>query len=73
MPYFLLLIYFIVFGNLAHQYEESNIVIKQPVIKLNSSNGQVAAGYLTIENNSSETVSLIDISSNIAEKQEIHA
>ena len=50
MKRLILFIYFIVFGNLAHQFEDSNIVIKNPIIKLNYSDADIAAGYFRIEN-----------------------
>ena len=72
MKRLILFIYFIVFGNLAHQFEDSNIVIKNPIIKLNYSDADIAAGYFRIENNSDSTISFMAIKSDIADIQEIH-
>ena len=72
MKYLVLFIYFIVFGNLAHQFKDSNIVIVNPIIKLNFSDANIAAGYFRIENNSNSTISFMEIKSDIADTQEIH-
>ena len=65
-------LFLIPFCNLAHEYKDSNIVIKHPVLKLISKDSNTAAGYLSIENNSSKEIVFKGIISDIAKTQEIH-
>ena len=65
-------LFLIPFCNLAHEYKDSNIVIKHPVLKLISKDSNTAAGYLSIENNSSKEIIFKGIISDIAKTQEIH-
>ena len=65
-------LFLIPFCNLAHEYKDSNIVIKHPVLKLISKDSNTAAGYLSIENNSRKEIVFKGIISDIAKKQELH-
>ena len=52
MRYLLVLVYFFLFHVNGHQFEKNNVIIKQPIIKVNKNSTKVGAGYFTILNNS---------------------
>ena len=56
----------------SHQYEKDNIIIDHPILKMNSNNSKVGAGYFKIINNTPNKIVLDSIYSNISEKQEVH-
>ena len=64
--------YFFFFQLESHQYEKNNIVIKHPIIKLNSASANLGAGYLKILNNSESNIYLTKIETKISKKEEIH-
>ncbi len=72
MRYLVILVYLIVFKSLTHQYEANNILIKHPIIKIPTENSELAAGYLSIENNSKNDIKLLRLESKVSEIQEIH-
>ena len=72
MHFLIIFLFSISFCNLAHEYKDSNIVIKRPVLKLMSKNSNTAAGYLSIENKSNNDIVFKGITSDIAKIQEIH-
>tara|TARA_A100000164_G_C21832685_1_gene736130 strand:+ start:64 stop:519 length:456 start_codon:yes stop_codon:yes gene_type:complete len=72
MRYLFFLFYFFFFQLESHQYEKNNIVIKHPIIKLNSASANLGAGYLKILNNSESNIYLTKIETKISKKEEIH-
>ena len=72
MRYLLILVYFFLFHVNGHQFEKNNVIIKQPIIKVNKNSTKVGAGYFTILNNSQKIISLLGIVSKISDKQEVH-
>ena len=72
MRYLLVLVYFFFFHVNGHQFEKSNVIIKQPIIKVNKNSTKVGAGYFKIFNNSQKSISLLGIESKISDKQEVH-
>ena len=72
MRYIIIFIYFFLLELHSHQYEYNDIIIDHPVLKMNSGNSKLGAGYFKIINNSKNKISLHGIESVIAEKQQIH-
>ena len=72
MRYLLILVYFFLFQANGHQFEKNNVIIKQPIIKVNKNSTKVGAGYFKILNNSQKRIFLLGIESKISEKQEVH-
>ena len=72
MRYLLILVYFFLFQVNGHQFEKNNVIIKQPIIKVNKNSTKVGAGYFKILNNSQKRIFLLGIESKIAAKQEVH-
>ena len=72
MRYLLVLVYFFLFHVNGHQFEKNNVIIKQPIIKVNKNSTKVGAGYFKIFNNSQKSISLLGIESKISDKQEVH-
>ena len=72
MRHLLILVYFFLFQANGHQFEKNNVIIKQPIIKVNKNSTKVGAGYFTILNNSKKRISLLGIKSKISDKQEVH-
>lgn len=72
MRYLLILVYFFLFHAYGHQFEKNNVIIKQPIIKVNKNSTKVGAGYFKILNNSQKKIFLSGIESKISAKQEVH-
>ncbi|MDC3024237.1 copper chaperone PCu(A)C [Alphaproteobacteria bacterium] len=72
MRYFLVLVYFFLFQANGHQFEKNDIIIKQPIIKVNKNSSKVGAGYFKIINNSQKRIFLLGIESKVSDKQEVH-
>ena len=72
MRYLFILLYFFLFQAISHQFEKNNIIIKQPVLKINKNSTKVGAGYFKILNNSEKKIYLLGIESQVSDKQEIH-
>ena len=72
MRYLLILVYFFLFHVNGHQFEKNNVIIKQPIIKVNKNSTKVGAGYFKILNNSQKRIYLLGIESKISDKQEVH-
>ena len=71
MRYLLIFLYFFLAQANGHQFEKNNIIIKHPILKVNSNSakiGLVISKYLIIHKRSLFTQSCLKIS----EKQEIH-
>ena len=72
MRYIIIFLYFFLLELHSHQYEKDNIIIDHPILKINSNNSKVGAGYFKIINNTPNKIVLDNIYSNISEKQEVH-
>ena len=72
MRYIIIFLYFFLLELHSHQYEKDNIIIDHPILKMNSNNSKVGAGYFKIINNTKNKIVLDSIYSDISEKQEIH-
>ena len=72
MRYIIIFLYFFLLKLHGHQYEKDNIIIDHPILKMDSNNSKVGAGYFKIINNTANKIVLDSIHSNISEKQEIH-
>ena len=72
MRYIIIFLYFFLLELHAHQYEKDNITIDHPILKMNSNNSKVGAGYFKIINNTTNKIVLDSIYSDISEKQEVH-
>ena len=72
MRYLFILLYFFLVQAYSHQFEKNNIIIKHPILKVNSNSAKIGAGYFKIFNNSQKEVYLLGVESDISEKQEIH-
>ena len=67
----IILSFFFVHGH-SHQFEKNSIVIKNPILKINSNSKDVGAGYFKIYNSSQKNVYFKKIKSEISKKQEVH-
>ena len=72
MRYIIIFLYFFLLELHSHQYEKDNIIIDHPILKMNSNNSKVGAGYFKIINNTTNKIVLDNIYSDISEKQEVH-
>ena len=72
MRYLLILLYFFLAQANGHQFEKNNIIIKNPILKVNANSAKIGAGYFKIFNNSQKEVYLLKVVSKVSEKQEIH-
>ena len=72
MRYIVICLYFFLLELHSHQYEKDNIIIDHPILKMNSNNSKVGAGYFKIINNTANKIVLDSIYSDISEKQEMH-
>ena len=72
MRYLFIIVYFFLFQAYGHQFEKDNVIIKQPIIKVNKDSTKVGAGYFKILNNSQKRIFLLGIESKISAKQEVH-
>ena len=72
MRIFVFLIYFFSFLAYSHEYQKNDILIDHPIIKVNTKESKVGAGYMKIINNSQTDVYIERVTSNISEKLEIH-
>ncbi len=72
MRFLFILLYFFFIQAHGHQFEKNDIIIKHPILKINSNSAKVGAGYFKILNNSQKEVYLLGVDSKISEKQEIH-
>ena len=72
MRYIIIFLYFFLLELHSHQYEKDNIIIDHPILKMNSNNSKVGAGYFKIINNTTNKIVLDSIYSDISEKQEMH-
>ena len=72
MRYLIILLYFFLLQANGHQFEKNNVIIKQPIIKVNKNSTKVGAGYFKILNNSKKRIFLLGIESEISAKQEVH-
>ena len=72
MRYIIIFLYFFLLELNSHQYEKNNVTIDHPILKMNSNNSKVGAGYFKIINNTTNKIVLDNIYSDISEKQEVH-
>ena len=72
MRLIIIFIYFFSFIANSHDYKKNNIIIERPILKVNSSDAKVGAGYFKIINNSNVNIYIKEITSDIAKKIEIH-
>ncbi len=72
MRYLIIFIYIFLFNSHGHDYSKEGIKVDHPVLKMNSENANIAAGYMEVSNNSNKVIKLVSIEAKIAKKQEIH-
>ena len=72
MRLLIIFIYFFPFLANSHEYKKNNIIIDHPILKVNSEDAKVGAGYLKIINNSNENIYIKEITSDVSKKIEIH-
>ena len=69
---FIHLFFILNFVSIAHDYSKENIDVDHPIIKIVKLDSKVGAGYMKIINKSKKEIKLINLESDIAQKQEIH-